>query len=114
MPVCAPLGEKSLQGPLFVPIWLPVQLTVLAVTVTPVAPSLKTPTLLASVTVALTFVPVADIAMYTPTSHPAALTVPLTVVNGATTTTAAVNAAANFMSKGTTGKQTALAAWTRE
>src|SRR2546425_8293572 len=113
MPVCAPLGEKSLQGIVFVPIWLPVQLTVLRVTVTPVAPSLKTPTCLASVTVAVTVVPGANIEMYTPISHPAAFTVPVTVVV-ARTTTAAVRAAPNFMSKGTTGKQTALAAWTRE
>src|SRR2546426_12492125 len=114
MPVCTPLGEKLLQGTVFVAPWLPVQLTVLPVTVTPVAPSLKTPTWLASVTVAVTVVPVASIEMYTPTSHPAALTGPVTVVDGATTTTAAVKAAPNFVSKGATGVQRAPVAWTRE
>src|SRR5712692_4788963 len=100
MPVCAPLGEKLLQGTVFVTPWLPVQLTVLPVTATPVAPSLKTPTWLASVTVAVTVVPVANIEMYTPTSHPAAFTGPLTVVDGRRTTTAAVRTVPNFVSTG--------------
>jgi len=93
---------------------LPVQATVLPVTITPVAPSLKTPTLLASVTVADTVVPEADIEMYTPTSHPAALTDPPTVDDGRRTTTAAVRAIPNFVSDGATGMQTPLVAWTRE
>src|SRR6267143_5282510 len=116
MPVCTPLGEKLLQGIVFVPIWLPVQVTVLLVMVTPVAPSLKTPTLLASVTVAVTVVPVPDAEMYTPKSHPAALMGPIIVVDGVTTTTAAVRRSVpNFPSPGGgTGRQTALAAWTRE
>ena len=116
MPVCTPLGEKLLQGTVFVLPWLPVKLTVLPVTVTPVAPSLKTPTWLASVTVAVTVVPVPNAEMYTPKSHPAAFTVPLTVVDGVTTTTAAVRRTVpNFVSTGRgTGKQTPLAAWTRE
>src|SRR2546422_6241000 len=114
MPVCTPLGEKLLQGPVLLPPWLPVQLTVLPVTETLVAPSLKTPTWLASVTVAVTVVAVADVEMYTPTSHPAAFTEPITVVDGRRTTTAAVRTVPNFMSKGVTGTQTGSVAWTRE